>query len=123
RIGKTSTIHDVSSSNIAQSESLMLQRQRRRASIKVLLGIFFGLALFLIVSKVWVRIDHNEDATIGPCTYYGRPLAYKMIAPGLSIMDTVGSIKPLYLAFDIFFWCGIAWLVLFASDMRRKGKI
>ena len=93
--------------------------RRRRASIKVLLGIFVGIALFLIVSRTWVRIDHSEDATIGPCTYYGRPLSYQMTAPGLSIMQNIGSIKPHYLVFDIFFWCCIAWLVLFAPEFLR----
>ena len=119
RIGKKSTISDVSSGDIVQAESMMSPRQRRRASIKVLLGIFVGIALFLIVSKTWVRIDHSEDATIGPCTYHGRPLSYQMTAPDLSIMQNIGSIKPHYLAFDIFFWCGIAWLLLFAPEFLR----
>ena len=120
RIGKKKFLSYVSFEGVEQKETLALQRERRHAAIKVLLGIVAGFAIFILTSRLWVRIDHSEDATIGPCTYCGRPLAYKMIAPGLSIMDTIGSIKPHYLVFDIFFWCSIAWALMFAPDIIRR---
>ena len=96
------------------------RRKWRRATAKVLLGIVIGFAMFFFATQAWVRVDHGEDATIGPCTYYGRPLSFSMSAPGLSIMHSAAHFKCLNFVFDIIFWCGMAWLILFAPDIRRS---
>ncbi len=122
RLRKKRAIDEGSSGNINHAKHGILCENRRVAGVKVLLGMFAGIAMFLFVTRAWVRVDHSQDATIGPCTYYGRPWPFAMSAPGLSIMYSAGLTKLHYLALDLLFWWGVAWLLLFAPEIMRKRK-
>lgn len=84
---------------------------------KVALGIIAGFAIFVFATINWVHIDHNQDATIGPCAYYGQPLVFTTYGPRIIIV---------HLLLDIAFWCCVAWLLLFLPDiwryLRRIGR-